>query len=48
MSVCVCIYTCINGIIIILAQIYICMFACMYVYVCLSNAYTYLCIYLYI
>ena len=48
MSVWVCIYTYSNAIIIILAQIYICMFVRMYVYVCRSNAYTYLCIYLYI
>ncbi len=34
--------------IIILVQIYVCMFVCMYVCVCLSNAYAYLCIYLYI
>ncbi len=47
MSVCVCIYTHSNAIINILEQIYVCMFVCMYVYVCLSNAYRYLCIYLY-
>ena len=48
----VCIYTHIyiyrNAIIIILVQMYFCMFVCMYVYVCLSNADSYLCIYLYI